>query len=115
MGRWVVPGSNGIHIVKLVDANGVDLPGGAASLNLNGANVGEYVYAQLAAPIKLASNTTYYLMTQEFAGGDKWYDYGTLGASVGGIINCAAYEWNGIYYRTNVNQTGYGTPNFLFQ
>jgi len=113
LGRWVVPGNSQTHTVKLVNAAGVDVAGGAVSLNLSGAPQGIYSYAPLTAPIILAANTSYYLLTQEFAGGDQWYDYGAVSANGAAVVNGAAYQSNGSYYVTKQSGTGYGTPNFL--
>jgi len=115
LGRWVVAGSSQTHVVKLVAANGGDLIGGFVALNVSGAQTSQYAYTPLASPVTLSANTTYYLMTQEFAGGDKWYNYGPVTASAAnGFINSAAYQYNGTYYLTNTSATAYGPANFLF-
>ena len=86
LGRWVVPGNSGTHPMKLVDAStGMDVAGASASVVTAGASSGQFQYTSLAAPITLAANTSYYLLSQETAGGDQWYDYATAasGATLG--------------------------------
>ena len=74
LGRWVIAGNTGTHIVKLVDAaTSTDVPGGSATVATAGAPAG-FKYATLAAPLTLAANTSYCLVSRESAGGDQWYD-----------------------------------------
>ncbi len=78
LGRWVVAGNTQTHTVKLVNAaTGADVGGGSAGVNTAGAAGGQYKYAALAAPVTLAANTSYHLVTYETAGGDWWYDWNT--------------------------------------
>jgi hypothetical protein len=75
LGRWVISGNAGTHTLKLVDAaTGVDVPGGSVSVAMAGATAGQFQYATLAAPVTLAANTAYYLVSQEVSGGDQWYE-----------------------------------------
>jgi len=39
--------------------------------------VGQFQYANLNSPVSLSAGTLYYLMSQETAGGDTWYNYDT--------------------------------------
>ena len=77
LGRMVAAGSISSHVVKLVSAAGVDIPGGSATVVTTGVTVGSFAYAPLASPVVLSANTTYYLVSQEAAGGDAWYDWDT--------------------------------------
>jgi len=90
LGRMYVSGS-GTHLVKLVLAsNGTDVPGGSVPLPLAGGTPGQFQYAALNTTIILAANTTYYLVSQETAGGDTWYDSAPVAstsvASVNGTV-----------------------------
>ena len=79
LGRWVVPGNSGSHSVKLVNAgSGADL--GAVSVATAGATDGQFKYSSLASSITLAPNTRYYVLSQEVAGGDQWYDFSMAAA-----------------------------------
>lgn len=74
LGRWVVAGNSGTHAVRLVLASdGSTL--GTVNVATAGAPAGQFKYASLPASILLAANTTYYLLSQETAGGDLWYDF----------------------------------------
>jgi hypothetical protein len=91
LGRVYVSGS-GTHLVKLVLAStGADVSGGSVSVPLAGGTAGQFQYAQLNTPIVLQANTAYYLVSQETAGGDAWYDSGPVAstsvASIGGPVS----------------------------
>jgi hypothetical protein len=74
----VIAGNSQSHLVKLVDAaTKADVPGGSATVNTAGAQAGTFAYAALAPPVTLMANHSYYLLSQEFAGGDLHYDYTT--------------------------------------
>ena len=48
---------------------------GAVTVSLAGGQAGTFVYNALASPITLSANANYYLVSQEVAGGDQWYDF----------------------------------------
>lgn len=74
LGRWVVPGNSGTHIVKLVDATtGIDLA--SASVATAGAPSDQFKYTPLPSVVTLPANSTYYVLSQETQGGDQWYDF----------------------------------------
>ncbi|HLG95342.1 MAG TPA: immunoglobulin domain-containing protein [Bryobacteraceae bacterium] len=77
LGRMVVSGNTASHVLKLVSAGGADIAGGSLTVSTAGATPGTFVYAQLASPVQLNANTTYYVVSQEAAGGDFWYDWNT--------------------------------------
>lgn len=75
LGRWVAPGNSGTHAVRLIDATtGATL--GTAAVDTLGAPAGQFKYAAMASSVTLAANTSYYVLSQETAGGDAWYDFG---------------------------------------
>ncbi|MBL9113933.1 MAG: hypothetical protein JNJ83_02930 [Verrucomicrobiaceae bacterium] len=74
LGRWVVAGNTGTHAVRLVLASdGSTL--GTVNIDTAGAPAGQFKYASLPTAITLAANTSYYLLSQETASGDMWYDF----------------------------------------
>lgn len=74
LARWVLSGNTGAHTVKIVDAaTSLDVPGATAVVDTAGAAVG-FRYAALAYPVTLAANTSYFVVSQEFSGGDTWYE-----------------------------------------
>lgn len=89
LGRWIVSGNSGGHDIRLIRASdGVQVA--AANVNASGATPGGFLYAK-CAPVTLAANTTYYLLSNESAGGDS---YGSAASTVtpvsGFTINGAA-------------------------
>jgi uncharacterized protein DUF4082 len=117
LGRWVVAGNTGTHVVKVVDAaTGTDLA--SVTVNIAGATAGSFRYVSLSSPVSLRANTTYYLVTQETAGGDAWYDYDTR------LVTTTAAADTGVVYSLASTPTswvpggspgnGYGPANFLF-
>ena len=117
LGRWVVAGNTGSHTVKVVDA-GTRADVASATVTLAGAAAGTFRYAALATPVTLRAGGTYYLVTQETAGGDAWYDYDTRQVTTAGAAAAGAV------YGVGANPTswasggnpgnGYGPPNFLY-
>ncbi|MBZ5674465.1 MAG: dockerin type I repeat-containing protein [Acidobacteriia bacterium] len=113
LGRIFVAGNNGTHTIKLVRvSDGADVPGGSVLLSMAGGTLGQFSYASLPSPITLQAHTSYYLVSQEFQGGDKWYDYGTIFTTSAATVNNAAY-WNGTSWALiDTAQTSYVPPNF---
>jgi hypothetical protein len=78
LGRFVIAGNSGSHVVKIVDgATGADLPGGYVTLGTAGATPGSIVYGSLSNPVTLNAYGTYYILSQEAQNGDSWYDLNT--------------------------------------
>ena len=74
LGRWIVSGNTGSHVVKLSTDLG-DVAGGSVTINTSGATAGQFKYVNLAAPVTLSANTSYYIISHEVSGGDQWYHY----------------------------------------
>ena len=83
LGRMFAPGNTGTHIVKLVTAGGVDVPGGSVAIPMLGGTPGTFMYNNLPSLVTLNPNTTYYLLSQEVSGGDQWYDQDTTVQTAG--------------------------------
>lgn len=78
LGRGFAPGNAQIHVIKIVDANGTDVPGAFVSVNMAGAAVGQFRYGTLNPFVNLTANTTYYIVSQEIAGADQFYNHNTV-------------------------------------
>jgi len=79
LGRIMAPGNNGTHTVKLVNASdGTDVAGGGVAISMSGGTVGQFQYGSLSEPVTLAAGTAYYVVSQETASGDSWYDGDTV-------------------------------------
>ena len=99
LGRIVGPGNTASHTVKIVDAtSNVDVPGATALVLTAGGATGSFAYSSLASPVTLSANTSYYLVSQETAGGDQWYDNDTV------VVTASV---------ASVTAPAYGTPYAL--
>jgi len=116
IGRICVAGDAGVHTVKFVDAStALDLPGGSVSVNLGGCTVGQFVYAALPNSLLLPAGAGYYLVSQEFSGGDVWYDTRPLVSTTAALVNNSVYSADGVQWiPTDTANTSYGPPNFLY-
>jgi hypothetical protein len=93
LGRMMLAGNTGTHIVKLVKASdGLDVLGGSASIAMGGGTPGQFRYATLATPVTLSPGTTYWVLSQETFGGDSWYDHETS-LSTTGAASASAVVW----------------------
>lgn len=73
LGRWVVSGNSGNHVVKLFYSDGNAVPNGEVTVSAAGQRAGQFAYATLPMPVTLAANTIYAVMSREIYGGDNWY------------------------------------------
>jgi hypothetical protein len=118
LGRWAVGNDTGTHIVRLVNA-GTGAEVASVAVDVNGAPAGTYVYASLATRMTLTANTTYYLLSQETMGGDRWYNYDTT------VVTTSAGTDIGVVYATNDSPNAfvagggpgqaYGPPNLIYE
>jgi hypothetical protein len=114
LGRVCVAGNSQSHIVKFVNAaTGQDVPGGSASVTMNGCAASQFVYTTLASPLTLQANTQYYFVSQETNGGDKWYDQSTLSTKADASVLSSVYS-NGGTFVPNALNTSYVPPNFQY-
>jgi hypothetical protein len=79
IGRIVVAGNGGTHILKIADGlTGVDVPGGTVTIDLAAGGIAnEFTYGILPAPITLAPNKEFLVLSQETLGGDQFFDLDT--------------------------------------
>lgn len=74
MARWVLSGNTGQHTVRIVDAaTSQTVPGASVVIDTAASPVG-YKYAVLPVPVVLPAGASFYLVSQEFNGGDQWYE-----------------------------------------
>lgn len=111
LGRIRVAGNSASHVVKIVkDSDGLDLPGGSVSIDMSTGTADQYKYANLAAPVTLSANTSYYIVSQEVNGGDFWYRANGLSTipTSAGTVDGPLY-WNGSGWSLNPGQ-----PNQMY-
>jgi len=116
LGRMVTAGNNANHAVKLVNAAGGDIPGGSATVATAGVTPGSFVYATLASPVVLNANTTYYLVSQETAGGDAWYDFDTtVQTNSAATLTSAVWAYTNSFVTIGGGGHSYIPVDFMFQ
>ena len=117
LGRFMVPGNTGAHLVKLVDgATKADIPGGSVNLNLAGGAAGDFVFAQLPSEITLNPGADYYIISQEVSGGDQWHDSNTQVSMTGVVTKVYAVNGDGAgnYNTAPVNGSLYVPVNLQY-
>ena len=117
LGRWVVSGNSQSHTVRLVLAStGGDVA--SAVVNTAGQPAGAFAFTPLADAVTLRAGTTYYLLSQEFAGGDTWYEYNTATITTSAASNTAV-AWAtaaapGTVHVAGLANQSYGVPNLRY-
>ncbi len=93
LGRIVVAGNSSSHILKLVRASdGSDVAGGSTTVHTAMAAAGQFRYGALAATVTLGAGESFYLVSEETAWGDQWYDYDTeITATSAATVTAAVY------------------------
>ncbi|MBZ5675069.1 MAG: immunoglobulin domain-containing protein [Acidobacteriia bacterium] len=77
IGRFIGVQHSNTHLLKIVDAsNSTDVA--SVSISTTGAAPGTFVYGNLASAVTLTANHVYYVVSQEAAGADDWYDADSL-------------------------------------
>jgi hypothetical protein len=115
VGRACLAGNSSTHTVKFVNAaTGQDVAGGSASVNMAGCTAGHSVYAALLTPISLQAGLSYYLVSLEVQGGDKWYDLGAVSTTSDASVTNSVYAYLGTWIRFGSTNTSYVPPNFEY-
>jgi hypothetical protein len=73
LGRWCATGSSQDHTVYLASSDGTPI----ISATVSGTGGADAFKFTSITPTVLTAGATYYLMSQEFSGGDTFYDYDT--------------------------------------
>src|SRR5262249_8190657 len=70
-----VAGNVGSHTIKIIQVStGQDVPGASVTVSASAGTASTFQYGTLLTPVTLLANTSYYIVSQEFAGGDQWHD-----------------------------------------
>ncbi len=117
LGRIFVAGSSGQHAMKIVDATtNVDLPNAATVVDLSPPNLvdGRFVYGALQTPVVLSANVEYYVVSEEVAGGEQWYDLDTVveTPTAVAVVESAVFGDGVSSYTRAGTQTPLGTQTF---
>lgn len=98
LGRWKLANNTQTHTVKIVNANGSDLPGAAAQVALGGQPAGQFVYGALASPVTLNANTEYLVVSSESVvqnSGDYFCDFDGVLTTTSAAQVLNAVFWSG--------------------
>jgi len=115
LGRLYIDGNSQDHLVRLVSANGADVPTAAVVVSLPSGTAGQFVYAPLANPVTLAPNTAYYLLSSETEGGDQFYNFGPVTAAPVVNVNSAGLNWLGVgLFDIGPANNGFGPVSLLY-
>jgi hypothetical protein len=107
--------SSGNHTVKFVDAlTGLDVPGASATVSMGGCTAGQFQYTTLNATVTLNPGTTYYLLSQETANGDTWYDAGPVTSKSDAQVKGSVYSNGASYVVTASPNISYVPPDFKY-
>ena len=95
LGRVFIEGNTRSHELRLVRVSDRTVVASAAWTPTGGVH-NQMKYVALAAPVTLASNTHYYLASQEEAEGDSWYNQDTTVTTTGGaVVQAPVYSRDG--------------------
>ena len=96
LGRWVVSGNSGSHVVSIwgspYDATPTVVA--SATINTSGQPAGQFAYVSLGTHATLTASTVYVISSVEVNGGDSWYDNDTT------ITNTSVITLSTNAYRT---------------
>ena len=113
IGRICIAGNDGTHAVKFVRvSDGADV--GLTSVNMSGCSPGQFQYNTLASSITLLASTSYYVVSQEQAGGDQWYDHGPLSSTSVATVDSSIYFDGASWIALDNANTSYVPSNFRY-
>jgi hypothetical protein len=111
LGRVFLDGNVQTHVIRLVRVSDKAV---VASANWTpaGGTHNQIKYVDLASPVTLAAGTEYYLASQEYAGGDYFYNFNTtVVTSAGGTVLSAIYSIDGTTW--TVPSSGAGSFSYV--
>jgi hypothetical protein len=116
LGRVCLSGNLNTHAVKLVSAStGADVAGGSVSVAMSGCSAGQFVYGNLPSAVTLSKGIKYYVVSQETAGGDTWYDLtGSITVTADAQVNGPLYSYNGAWIQNGTGKLSYVPVNFQY-
>ncbi|MFI0721019.1 hypothetical protein [Streptomyces sp. NPDC021224] len=120
LGRKYVPGNSQVHVVKLMKADGSELVSVHLDMAAGSPDAAGYTYTPVPEQMTLAPHTTYYVLSSELSGGDRWYDADsavtTSGAATvgGGVYRQLDADNNPVYHPYGTAGHGYGPVNLRY-
>ena len=118
LGRFYYYGNRQKHAVSIYDGNGNKIVEAIVDMGVGYADRYGFKYSRLETPIKLVAGT-YYIVTEEYAGGDLYLGATSVITYDKTLFNLSAHVKieNGKISESVVNQTAYasGVVNFLYE
>ncbi len=116
LGRAFAPGNVQTHTVQIIDAaSGAGVPGAFVSVSMAGGTDGVFRYAPLASAVTLNANSRYYLVSQETAGGDQFYNHDTTVTTTGVASVPASVRGDGVtFVEDSAGAVAYGPVDFQY-
>lgn len=114
LGRGFFPGNSQIHVIKIVAADGMDLLNAFVSVSMAGGTMGEFRYAPLNPAVVLAPGTKYYIVSQEIAGGDNFYNHNTTVTTTDVASVIQSVKGGPPYVQDSLPDTTYGPVDFQY-
>ena len=113
LGRMMATNNTGTHNLKLVNAsNQADILN--TSVTMSGGTVGQFKYVTLSSPVTLPAGSTNYLMSEETAGGDIWYDVATVTTTPAASVLGIAWGWSAPWLINPAPNQESGPVNFKY-
>lgn len=115
LGRAFVPGNSQIHLVKIVDTAGVDVPNGFAAVSMAGGTTpGEFRYAAVGGVVTLSANTSYFLLSEEKMPGDQIYNRTIPLTTTDVAVLEGAVRGTAVPFEQFAGDAAYGPLNFQY-
>lgn len=114
LGRACLPGNAQIHTVEIVQAD-IGAVVASAAVNMAGCTTGQFAYTDLNAPVTLQAGVMYYLVSQETAGGDTWFDHGAIATTNVAAAGNSIWSVDGsVFHPVDGANTSYVPPDFIY-
>ena len=117
LGRVYYKGNNQTHRLRVVRVSD-NATVAETQVTMTDMTHGQFKYVDLASPVTLAANTSYYVASEEWTGGDKFFDTDTVvQATPNATIDGAIMSINngGSWKNPALSIQPYGTVNFIYE
>ena len=115
LGRAVVAGNSGTHKVRIID-KAANMEVASADVVTTGTAAGSFAYADLNPAVVLQANATYYVLSEESATGDRFFDADTTITTSTAVSRAFAAYGNlgGPYMESPTNGIAYGPVDVVY-
>ena len=114
VGRACFAGNSRSHTVKIVQAaTGADVA--SAMVDMSNCTLGQFAYASLASAVTLQPGARYYLVSQETAGGDTWYNHVAIATTNVATVSNSIWSPDGTHWNLiDGPNTAFVPPDFIY-